>query len=119
MAVLPSKFQKLATKLLGDTFGAFGKTLTLKKTVPAEYPNPSTTVTESHTAVLLESDFAKFDGEAIQIGDIVVTTEYQQWVTVQPRTDLTSVEFDGVAYQIINYQSDPADATYTIQLRPM
>jgi hypothetical protein len=119
MAVLPSKFQQLATKLLGDTFGAFAKDLTLKRTVPAQYPSPSTTVEQTGKATTLETDFAKFDGELIQTGDIIVVTEFQQWTTVKPRTDLTSVTYDGKAYQIVNYQADPAEATYTIQLRPL
>lgn len=118
MAVTPDKFQQLATKLLDDTFGSFKKPLTLKETVPAQYPDPSTTVGQTNGAIQLESDFNKFDGQLIQVGDIMVITKYQDWTTVKPRTDLTSVNFDGIECQIMNYQSDPADATYTIQLRP-
>ena len=119
MSVSPSKFQQLADKLFDDTFAPFRKTLTLTKNIPAEYPNPSTTLNESHTAIKQEESFSKFDGQAIQIGDIMVLTKYQQWVTVKPEVDDVQAEFDGIKCQIINYQSDPADATYTIQLRPL
>lgn len=119
MSVSPSKFQQLATKLLGDTFGDFAKDLTLKQVIPAEYPNPSKTASQTGKAIATEVDFRKFDGQLIQQGDIFIITEFQYWTEVKPRTDLSSVVFDGVACQIINYQSDPADANYTIQLRPL
>ena len=118
MAVEQAKFQTLANKLLADTFGDFARTLTLKETVEAQYPDPVTEIEQSGQATRIESQSSKFDAEQIQVGDIVVITEYQQWTTVKPRTDLTSVVFDGIPCQILDYEADPANATYQIQLRP-
>lgn len=118
MAVTPDKFQQLAKKLLDDTFGAFAGVLKLKETIPAQYPDPTTTLEQAGSATRLEAKYSKFDAQQIQVGDIVVVSKYQQWTTVKPRADLTSVEFDGVECQILGLEPDPANATYQIQLRP-
>lgn len=113
----PASFQRLAKKLINDTFGEFRKPITLQQ---VEFDNltetNSTIASDTTTGIRLSTEKTKFEGQNIQIGDYVIILE-KQVLNVDVRSDNTAMTFDGRAVEIIMVLDDAADAAINLMVR--
>jgi len=117
MSLAAGTFQKLATKLVTDTFGGFQKTLTMRTPVlPVAVGSDPTYTDEVGTAIPLALDYKMFESQMIEIGDFLLVTNAAQWTT-DPDTAGIELVFNGETLSIIQVEKDADNAAYFIKVR--
>ena len=116
MAVAAGTFKAIANNLVGDTFAAFAKVLTMRTANSVIYGSAQTYTSEAGTGIALSLDYSALNNQLIEVGDIEIVTNASQWTT-DPEGDNVDIIFDGVVHQIILVQKDADNAAYFIFAR--
>jgi len=116
MPLSAGTFKRMADKLVTKDFGAFQKPLVIKTADPVSYGSDQTYSEESGTAIEISISEKQFSGKLIEIGDIRVVTNANQWTSI-PTVDDTSVNFDNNEYNVLLVKKDADNAAYFITMR--
>ena len=116
MSLSAGTFKAIANNLVGDTFAAFAKVLTMRTANTVTYGSAQTYTSEIGTGVALSLDYSALNNQLIEAGDIKIVTNASQWTT-DPKGDNVDIIFDGVVHQIILVQKDADNAAYFIFAR--
>ena len=114
MSVTKLKFQNLATKLVSNTFVDFQKELVFRRFTNA-YPGGSWADIDTGTGIDTDIDLKMFNEKSVEVGDIMLVTNVQQWTEVPTIAD--ELRFNGIEYTIVDIKKDPANAAYFFAAR--
>lgn len=106
-----------ASTALGDLVAEY----TYKQITAGEYSTTTGSITPTETEhtipmVRTEYDFRDVDGTKIQVGDLQLMVLDASLITFTPSTS-DKIVVGGKDWGVVNYGQDPAEATWTFQVR--
>lgn len=116
MPTLKSEFQELAVELINDEFADFKRDFSIKKNVGYDpisdtettfIANTGATPIDIKTAEQVFSNVTAEDIYLVILNDSIVPNDFNASYYC---------EYDGLEYQIVDVQADPADAAYFIRI---
>lgn len=116
MQVPANTFNNIANNLVTNVFAAFAKPLVISSAGSVDYGVDQVYLTETGTAIEIAIESKDFDNQLIEIGDVKIVTNADQWTT-KPHVDSSSLNFNGSEYNIILVEEDADDAAFFITCR--
>ena len=117
MTTLRSEFVELAAELIGDEFAAFASDCVITRGTGFD-PDLQTETTQTQNIQMIRVEFSErsIDDSLVKAGDYKLIGEYQKlsWV---PSADNTKTLHDGITANVVNVESDPANATIVLHVR--
>ena len=113
-----ARMQAMAARMINQTWGDMRGPVVLVELGDYDYTTQTSPTINTDNTQGIRENFTKsqVDGEKIQVGDFQVLV-LQQGLTVDIRSDNTSMTFKGVPVSIEFVDEDAAEAIYTLQVR--